>query len=165
MDQPCLQSVSAAKSLERADTAVQVRQTVTQMQTGMNGGPSVQARAGLSAKRSRAQAWSAGTAEQDPDATAEELEEELEWEDWNGRGSFVHHMIAGSVAGVVEHLCMFPVDTVKVRPPFLLTLLHYCSILGLLLQRSACVHHLTRPPSPFRRTPRRTLLSNLLLML
>lgn len=43
-----------------------------------------------------------------------DLEEELEWEEWNGQGSFGHHMVAGSMAGVAEHLCMFPVDTYKV---------------------------------------------------
>lgn len=46
---------------------------------------------------------------------ADELEEKLEWEEWNGQGSFAHHMLAGSCAGVAEHLCMFPVDTFKVR--------------------------------------------------
>lgn len=37
-----------------------------------------------------------------------------DWEEWDGRSSFVHHMIAGSAAGVAEHLCMYPVDTFKV---------------------------------------------------
>jgi len=50
----------------------------------------------------------------DEEATANALEEVLEWEEWGGRGSFVHHMIAGSAAGVVEHTAMFPVDTFKV---------------------------------------------------
>ena len=30
------------------------------------------------------------------------------------RGVFVKHMLAGAVAGTVEHTAMFPVDTVKV---------------------------------------------------
>jgi hypothetical protein len=50
----------------------------------------------------------------DPDA----VEAQLEWEEFDpGRGvSFRQHMMAGSCAGVAEHLLMFPVDTYKVRP-------------------------------------------------
>lgn len=41
-------------------------------------------------------------------------ETDLDWEDWDPKeGSFVHHMIAGSFAGVAEHALMFPVDTIK----------------------------------------------------
>jgi solute carrier family 25 iron transporter 28/37 len=41
-------------------------------------------------------------------------EEDLEWEEWNpSKISFVNHMIAGSFAGVVEHVSIFPVDTIK----------------------------------------------------
>lgn len=46
---------------------------------------------------------------------AEFDEEELEWEEWDGQGKFWHHIIAGSTAGIVEHVCMYPVDTFKVR--------------------------------------------------
>eukprot|EP00937_MAST-01D_sp_MAST-1D-sp2_P005758 g5758.t1 len=43
-----------------------------------------------------------------------EPEDPTDWEEWDAsRGSFVHHMIAGSAAGVLEHTAMFPVDTVK----------------------------------------------------
>lgn len=39
-----------------------------------------------------------------------------DWEEWSAeKGNFVHHMIAGSFAGLTEHLLMFPVDTYKVR--------------------------------------------------
>jgi hypothetical protein len=39
---------------------------------------------------------------------------DLDWEDWDPKaGSFVHHMIAGSIAGIAEHTVMFPVDTIK----------------------------------------------------
>ncbi len=39
---------------------------------------------------------------------------DLDWEDWDPKaGSFVHHMIAGSLAGIAEHTVMFPVDTIK----------------------------------------------------
>lgn len=39
-----------------------------------------------------------------------------DWEEWNpGKGSFVQHMIAGSIAGAVEHAAMYPLDTYKVR--------------------------------------------------
>lgn len=53
-------------------------------------------------------------ASSDPDA----VEAQLEWEEFDpGRGvSFRQHMMAGSCAGVAEHLLMFPVDTYKVRP-------------------------------------------------
>lgn len=37
------------------------------------------------------------------------------WEEWNGQGSFLHHCVAGSMAGVSEHVLMFPFDTYKVR--------------------------------------------------
>ena len=39
-----------------------------------------------------------------------------DWEEWNpSQTSFLTHMIAGSFAGVMEHVGMFPVDTYKVR--------------------------------------------------
>ncbi|GAB5029707.1 mitoferrin-like protein [Nannochloropsis oceanica] len=39
---------------------------------------------------------------------------DLDWEDWDPKaGSFVHHMIAGSLAGIAEHTVMYPVDTIK----------------------------------------------------
>jgi solute carrier family 25 iron transporter 28/37 len=44
----------------------------------------------------------------------DEEDDPLDWEEWDGKGHFIHHMIAGSCAGVVEHTCMFPVDTIKV---------------------------------------------------
>jgi len=44
-------------------------------------------------------------------AEAEEIE--LEWEEWDGKSPFLHHCIAGSMAGVAEHVLLYPVDTVK----------------------------------------------------
>lgn len=41
--------------------------------------------------------------------------ESLEWEEWDRSESFWHHAVAGSVAGVTEHVAMYPVDTVKTR--------------------------------------------------
>lgn len=42
-----------------------------------------------------------------------------DWEEWDPRkGSFIHHMIAGSAAGVSEHLLMFPFDTYKTHAQF-----------------------------------------------
>jgi solute carrier family 25 iron transporter 28/37 len=40
---------------------------------------------------------------------------ELEWEEWDPASgvSFATHMVAGSFAGLAEHLCMFPVDTLR----------------------------------------------------
>lgn len=41
-------------------------------------------------------------------------DDDLEWEEWNPKKlSFVNHMIAGSSAGLAEHVTMFPVDTLK----------------------------------------------------
>ena len=40
--------------------------------------------------------------------------DDLEWEEWNpGKLSFIHHMIAGSCAGLAEHVSIFPIDTLK----------------------------------------------------
>mmetsp|Transcript_19221 Transcript_19221/g.18463 ORF Transcript_19221/g.18463 Transcript_19221/m.18463 type:complete len:430 (-) Transcript_19221:91-1380(-) len=39
--------------------------------------------------------------------------EDLEWEEWDGESPFWHHCIAGSIAGVGEHVLLYPVDTVK----------------------------------------------------
>ena len=38
-----------------------------------------------------------------------------DWEEWDGQSKFSHHMFAGSCAGLVEHLAMFPLDTLRVR--------------------------------------------------
>lgn len=39
----------------------------------------------------------------------------VDWEEWRGDWPFIHHAIAGSFAGVMEHLAMYPVDTIKTR--------------------------------------------------
>lgn len=45
---------------------------------------------------------------------ANEDTEDLEWEEWNPTQiTFVNHMIAGSVAGLAEHVSLFPIDTIK----------------------------------------------------
>jgi len=41
---------------------------------------------------------------------ADDLED---WEEWDGSFPFVHHMVAGSCAGLMEHFALFPVDTIK----------------------------------------------------
>jgi len=38
---------------------------------------------------------------------------DIEWEEWDGKSPFLHHCIAGSIAGVAEHTLLYPVDTVK----------------------------------------------------
>ena len=44
----------------------------------------------------------------------DEGEEDFEWEEWNpSRISFFNHMIAGSAAGLAEHVSVFPIDTLK----------------------------------------------------
>jgi len=39
--------------------------------------------------------------------------EDLEWEEWDGKSPFIHHCIAGSIAGVTEHSLLYPIDTIK----------------------------------------------------
>lgn len=37
-----------------------------------------------------------------------------DWEEWDpSQGNFLHHMVAGSIAGITEHTAMYPVDTFK----------------------------------------------------
>ena len=43
------------------------------------------------------------------------MEEALDWESNAAGLPFLTHMLAGSVAGLVEHGCSFPFDTLKVR--------------------------------------------------
>jgi len=43
---------------------------------------------------------------------AEEFSD-IEWEEWDGKSPFLHHCIAGSIAGVAEHTLLYPVDTIK----------------------------------------------------
>uniref|UniRef100_A0A7S2EGN0 Mitochondrial carrier protein n=1 Tax=Trieres chinensis TaxID=1514140 RepID=A0A7S2EGN0_TRICV len=43
----------------------------------------------------------------------EEDDLDLEWEEWDGKSPYLHHCIAGSLAGVAEHTLLYPVDTVK----------------------------------------------------
>lgn len=46
------------------------------------------------------------------DTTSIEFDED--WEEYNpNKGTFVHHMVAGSFAGFVEHAGMYPVDWIK----------------------------------------------------
>jgi len=40
--------------------------------------------------------------------------DDLEWEEWDPkRISFHKHMLAGSIAGLSEHISIFPIDTLK----------------------------------------------------
>lgn len=49
-------------------------------------------------------------------AQAQLEEDEFDWEEWDREKMPFHvHMAAGSFAGVMEHLVMYPVDTIKVR--------------------------------------------------
>lgn len=41
-------------------------------------------------------------------------EDDLEWEEWNpDKISFHSHMVSGSLAGLAEHVSLFPIDTIK----------------------------------------------------
>lgn len=42
-----------------------------------------------------------------------DMDEYLEWEGWDGSTPFWKHAVAGSCAGITEHLAMYPLDTVK----------------------------------------------------
>lgn len=42
-----------------------------------------------------------------------ESQDPLEFEEWDGRTPFWHHCVAGSLAGVGEHVLVYPIDTVK----------------------------------------------------
>jgi solute carrier family 25 iron transporter 28/37 len=45
---------------------------------------------------------------------SEEEVDELDWEEWDPKKlSFVDHMMAGSFAGLAEHVAIFPMDTLK----------------------------------------------------
>ena len=40
--------------------------------------------------------------------------EEDDWEEWDpSKISFLNHMVAGSMAGLAEHITIFPIDTIK----------------------------------------------------
>ena len=51
-------------------------------------------------------------------AGGDDLEEQLEWEERRSDVPIALHMVAGSCAGVAEHICMYPIDTFKVRCGF-----------------------------------------------
>lgn len=40
-------------------------------------------------------------------------EQSVDWEEWDGRSPFWIHCVAGSAAGVVEHVAVYPLDTVR----------------------------------------------------
>ena len=42
-----------------------------------------------------------------------EEKEEFEFEEERGSAPFYVHMLAGSFAGVMEHVSLYPIDTVK----------------------------------------------------
>lgn len=41
-------------------------------------------------------------------------DEFMEWEERDNSVPFVKHCIAGSCAGIMEHLGLYPIDTIKV---------------------------------------------------
>lgn len=48
-------------------------------------------------------------------ASASNSAEDYEWEEWDRSAPFWQHAVAGSAAGMMEHVAMYPVDTVKTR--------------------------------------------------
>uniref|UniRef100_A0A7S2K8S8 Mitochondrial carrier protein n=1 Tax=Leptocylindrus danicus TaxID=163516 RepID=A0A7S2K8S8_9STRA len=51
-----------------------------------------------------------------------DVEQEIDWEEWDGNGSFLVHCMAGGIAGIVEHTATFPMDTIKTH------MQSYCAI-------------------------------------
>ena len=49
----------------------------------------------------------------DPPENDSDADADLEWEEWDGSGSFLGHCIAGSIAGIAEHTLVYPIDTVR----------------------------------------------------
>jgi hypothetical protein len=49
----------------------------------------------------------------DMESASSVIEDELEWEEWDGQTPFWTHCVAGGLAGVAEHTLLYPVDTVK----------------------------------------------------
>ena len=44
------------------------------------------------------------------------MSDEYDWEEWDSSSlSFGHHMVAGCIAGVSEHIVFFPIDTLRVH--------------------------------------------------
>ena len=75
---------------------------------------------------------------------AEPAEEVLEWETWDpAKGPFWHHAVAGSCAGVMEHLAMFPVVVAdKVASLPLAVAVSFCAV--------RTTRHVHPDPSPMR---------------
>ncbi len=46
-------------------------------------------------------------------ATAAAVNNNEDWEEWDGTSPFWHHCLAGSIAGVAEHGLVYPLDTVR----------------------------------------------------
>jgi hypothetical protein len=45
----------------------------------------------------------------------DDTEEEFEFEGTRGDSPFLIHMTAGSIAGLMEHVAIYPIDTIKVK--------------------------------------------------
>ena len=45
--------------------------------------------------------------------TDPEIDVDADWEEWDGNSPFWIHCVAGSFAGVVEHVAVYPLDTVR----------------------------------------------------
>lgn len=54
-----------------------------------------------------------------------------DWEEWDGRSPFWAHCVAGSMAGVVEHAAIYPLDTVRT----------HIQVCAACVQRTSNSHH------------------------
>ena len=46
-------------------------------------------------------------------ANSNHAEIDEDWEEWDGKSPFLHHCIAGSLAGLTEHTIVYPLDTIR----------------------------------------------------
>ena len=69
-----------------------------------------------------------------------------DWEEWNPEKiSFLNHMIAGSLAGLAEHVTIYPIDTIKTHVQC-----EQCGKVGHFNEVWVCAERLIRKEGVFR---------------
>lgn len=71
-----------------------------------------------------------------PDRSTEEMPSGADWDEWDGSSPFWIHCLAGSLAGCIEHVALYPLDTVR-------THIQVCA---------ACIHNPSSKIAPFQST-------------
>lgn len=59
--------------------------------------------------------WGEARGEASEESAAAVAVDGFDWEEWDRKTPFWKHAVAGSCAGMMEHVAMYPVDTVKTR--------------------------------------------------